>query len=160
MSNKWSAYHTYRIYDYEYVKRKYVLGETHIDGASMKSNRVKVLLEKDPTCKCCGYKILFFAIQSHKGREGRGHPHLNAYTIKGIGNVVMMTRDHETPKSLGGSNDVSNGQVMCSSSNARKGSQVRQEGESEEEFYARFNPVNKKVNKKKVQAIEYIKEHV
>lgn len=129
---KWTSYETLGVYGYEAVRKAYFNGESKFADCSLRSVRVQVLLRKSPKCPCCGYRILFFAAQRHKSQADAG-VHLNAWTIKDD-RVVMMTHDHIVPKSKGGTNTVENGQVMCASGNARKGSKLLEKEEDYKEL--------------------------
>lgn len=127
MANHWGNYDTKSIVGYNTLIEYHKSGKTHYQGASLIGTRVLTLLTRDPVCKGCGHTILFFAVQRNKIDGGDSY-HINGWTIKGKGNIVLMTRDHIIPKSLGGSNDVSNSQVMCTKCNSNKASM------SDEEF--------------------------
>lgn len=75
------------------------------------------LFRENNRCVCCGAiggKLLVEMNDSDKS------PHLNLYAKSGK-DLVLMTRDHIQPKSLGGGDHISNYQTMCSVCNSLKG---------------------------------------
>lgn len=82
------------------------------------SVRLQTFKEKGTACVNCGLQGKFFAIEATKGRDDW---HLNLYAVRPDGTEVLMTRDHIKPKSLGGSNGLTNSQPMCSPCNGKKG---------------------------------------
>lgn len=80
------------------------------------SLRYKTFLEKGRTCVCCGRTGSFYVLERIVGQPAN-RAHFNLYCDDG----VMMTKDHIIPKSLGGEDNISNLQPMCSICNERKG---------------------------------------
>jgi len=72
-----------------------------------------------PGCHCHGD---YFAIERAVNQKSSQY-HLNLYSYSN-GLEVMMTSDHKLPKSLGGSNDISNRQPMCYPHNTKKGNKL------------------------------------
>lgn len=63
-----------------------------------------------------------------KGRTDRqGHPDLNLYATNSVGHVVLMTRDHIIPKSLGGRDCVENLRPACGPCNEHRSNDVSPE---------------------------------
>lgn len=63
-----------------------------------------------------------------KGRtDKQGHPVLNLYGVNTDGHVVLMTRDHIIPKSLGGRDWVENLRPACGPCNERRSNDVSPE---------------------------------
>lgn len=84
-----------------------------------KSPRMRLLwLHKNLTCAFCGISAVFAALESHVVTPGT---HLNFYAIDYKGDEVLLTWDHIQPKSLGGSNAMSNSQCLCTICNTLKG---------------------------------------
>ncbi len=97
-----------------------------------RSNRLK-LFTLSQTCVACGIRATHFQLDWPKGQP---IPHLNMYTTRN-GRVLLMTRDHIFPKSLGGSNGLRNSQVMCMTCNGRKGN--KQDHELDHNFWRTRN---------------------
>ena len=65
---------------------------------------------------------------SAKGRKDYlGHPVLNLYATNSNGHIVLMTRDHIIPKSLGGKDDVKNLRPACGPCNEERSNDVSPE---------------------------------
>lgn len=76
-------------------------------------------------CWCCGVEADRWV--ATKGPSDLvGHPDLNLYA-SGPDGVVLMTRDHIIPKSLGGVDDWRNMRPGCSFCNERRGNEVNLE---------------------------------
>ena len=71
-------------------------------------------------CVCCGLEGEFLALEQCKCKDEESLYHFNMYGYVN-GEEVLFTKDHILPKSLGGPNDVSNYQTMCTQCNAEKG---------------------------------------
>jgi hypothetical protein len=68
-------------------------------------------------CKCQADRWI-----STKGKnDHRSNPVLNLYAVKKNGAVVLMTRDHIIPKSLGGVDAVQNLRPGCADCNSKRG---------------------------------------
>ena len=95
-----------------------------LDGDSVRVKGVRMLsfLRNGITCVSCGVKGVFFA--KEKTSKADRSFHLNLYGIKENGKEVLMTRDHIYPRSLGGSEDITNMQTMCQCCNSRKGNKI------------------------------------
>lgn len=85
-------------------------------------------------CWCCGIEADRWVAE--KGSKDLvGHPDLNLYAL-GPNGVVLMTRDHIIPKSLGGVDDWRNMRPGCSICNERRGNEVN----AEDIEFARAHP--------------------
>lgn len=90
------------------------------DIIKMDSLRYQLFSTKGVECVKCGLKGSFFA--KEKNPKDKSY-HLNLYGVKD-GIEIMLTKDHIQPKSLGGSNDLSNLQPMCKICNELKGNET------------------------------------
>lgn len=72
-------------------------------------------------CAHCGLEGKFFSIDSHQ--KQLTYTHLNLFAINDKGEEVLMTCDHILARGLGGEDDLSNTQVLCSRCNAVKSKQ-------------------------------------
>lgn len=66
----------------------------------------------------CGRVGTHFAIERGTGQQTY---HLNLWAIDEQGDEYLMTHDHILARSLGGADNISNTQTMCSPCNAEKG---------------------------------------
>lgn len=92
-----------------------------IDGyiANLHSWRYKVF-RHSTVCVDCGVEGLIFCLDGSGGKRA----HFNLYGIKPNGSVVMLTKDHILPVSLGGADSMDNFQTMCERCNCNKGSKL------------------------------------
>lgn len=67
-------------------------------------------------CVGCGMKAAHFAVESSPGTSSA---HVNLYGLKD-GVEVLFTHDHILARGLGGADNLSNTQVMCSPCNNKK----------------------------------------
>ena len=67
-------------------------------------------------CVCCGLEGTFFAVEQSPGQESF---HLNLYGMRD-GEEILFTHDHIKARALGGADNLSNSQLMCSHCNAQK----------------------------------------
>lgn len=89
---------------------------------SARSTRMRLFVEKkDYACKVCGITAKIATIEKAENDNSTDRPHMNFYAIDENGDEVLMTWDHDTPKSLGGSNGLKNAQCMCTICNGLKG---------------------------------------
>ena len=89
---------------------------------SFKQNRFQLMLRDNFSCVACDLKATHFWME----KNGRG-PHFNLYAenrTPGAKYDIMFTSDHIYPKSLGGSNEIENLQLMCASCNHKKGNRI------------------------------------
>lgn len=85
---------------------------------SKTSNLFKLIRHKmQLTCSCCGAKAKYFGVAEVKNS-------VNALPVivaqKSTGQFVKLTFDHIIPKSLGGSYNNHNGDVLCGDCNVKK----------------------------------------
>lgn len=71
-------------------------------------------------CSCCGLTASCFVASKHQNDFEEKSPVLNLYAYAGT-SLVLMTRDHIIPKSLGGSDDVRNLRIQCGPCNSNRG---------------------------------------
>lgn len=71
-------------------------------------------------CWKCSIEAQLWIVEHHKNEVHRAKPVMNLFAVR-KGKLVMMTRDHIIPKSLGGSNDVRNLRPGCSKCNEGRG---------------------------------------
>ena len=91
-----------------------------LDGEEIKANsqRLQLFYTKGFKCVVCGAEGKFF-IMVRAEKEKRFHLELIGETPDG--KLVMMTKDHIVPKSLGGKDELENYQTMCTTCNVAKG---------------------------------------
>ena len=91
-----------------------------LDGEEIKANsqRLQLFYTKGFKCVVCGTEGKFF-IMVRAEHEKRFHLELVGETPDG--KLVMMTKDHIVPKSLGGKDELENYQTMCVTCNCEKG---------------------------------------
>lgn len=97
-----------------------------IDGVSylvkMRSRRYDIFRE-NRSCLCCGVVGTVMALQifKHDKDAGRDVAHFNLYGYDKLGNAVLLTKDHITPRSLGGGNRLENYRTLCIKCNGIRG---------------------------------------
>lgn len=69
-------------------------------------------------CRACGLEAEFFGIETF-ARGNQTTPHANLYGVKD-GEEILFTHDHILARALGGEDNLSNTQTMCSPCNSRK----------------------------------------
>jgi len=98
--------------------------EPKLDGRKIRKSSDRLLLFKRDNnadgivCVKCGLHADFFSLETH---DLTVKPHLNLYA-RGVDGAedILFTKDHITPKSLGGLNELDNYQVMCEPCNSKK----------------------------------------
>lgn len=103
----------------EAIKAKKKPVKTEINGVKVnaKSLRLQTFFHKGIVCAKCGCVGIHFALESSQGQSSC---HLNLWAIDKHGDEVLMTHDHVLARSLGGADNLSNTQTMCSPCNAEK----------------------------------------
>lgn len=81
-------------------------------------------------CWCCGIEASCFVASKHKNDIQEKSPVLDLYAYSGT-HLVLMTRDHIIPRSLGGSNDIRNLRIGCVTCNRDRGNTMSRD---EQEF--------------------------
>lgn len=94
-------------------------------GASPLPNKTLTRLHPDGCIVCtrCGITATHVAHWRHKN-ESETTIHADYFAMRPSGFVVLMTKDHIIPKSLGGTNALANFRTMCSSCNASRGNKI------------------------------------
>lgn len=70
-------------------------------------------------CVSCNLEAKFFAVESFCRAQDQT-PHVNLYGVNDNGNEVLFTHDHILARSLGGADNLTNSQIMCSPCNNKK----------------------------------------
>jgi hypothetical protein len=84
-----------------------------------------------------------------------GNPVLNLYATNSHGHVVMMTRDHIIPKSLGGKDCIENLRPACTRCNENRSNEVTPEVVE----FAQNNP--ELIDKKRIrEGLDKLKRHL
>lgn len=97
------------------IKRDYYVGEKKY---SVRMNSDRYFVFKDnPECVACGLVGTKMILDLNPGDQS---PHFNLYAEED-GRYVLMTKDHWVAKALGGKDESSNYQTMCSICNNLKG---------------------------------------
>lgn len=94
----------------------------------------KVFKHKGIKCPCCPIQGEYFALEKTpgNGKSKYNNWHFNLYGTDAFGREVMITKDHITPRSKGGPNELKNLQPMCMVCNTKKGSLHMKEFEAKE----------------------------
>ena len=93
---------------------------TVIAGHKVSIKRMHCFAFKGVKCVSCNTRGDVIRLE----KWGDGGLHVDLFDSSKEGHV-MMTIDHIKPKSLGGSNDLSNYQPMCEPCNSRKGNKIQ-----------------------------------
>lgn len=92
------------------------------DGVVVNMNAARYkLFKRSCICVSCGLKGTFFRL--HQSVDPSARPdraHFNLWGVGPTGRLVLFTKDHIVPKSLGGPSHLDNYQTMCSPCNSRK----------------------------------------
>lgn len=82
--------------------------------------RLRTFLVHGTVCANCGLQGSYFAIEAHKHTKQKRW-HMNLYGIGALQPIeILMTCDHKLARALGGKNDLSNTQCLCSPCNNKK----------------------------------------
>lgn len=101
------------------VEDSWMFGDEWVDLHSVRYKNFKF---NSVECSCCGIKGVYFNLEkAKKGLYKFRQPHFNLYGLIDEVTPVMMTMDHIVPKSLGGSNALSNLHTLCEVCNYEKG---------------------------------------
>lgn len=105
------------------LRKFYFLNEININGFVININDIRIqTFKKYSYCVCCEARPIYFRIEKLPNTKNKfGRFHLNLYGINIDNEIVLMTRDHNIPKSKGGSELLSNMQTMCIDCNNKKG---------------------------------------
>lgn len=103
----------------EGVARKQVKIDGQVYDVKLNSDRYK-LFRKNLSCVACGLKGTKFILEVQP-QIYKDCAHFNLYAEED-GHLVLMTKDHITPKSYGGPDSLDNFQTMCSPCNNLKSS--------------------------------------
>jgi hypothetical protein len=107
-----------------------------VRGKKVSSPRGLPLFQREYTtgnklmCWCCGIEASCFVATKHKNDIQEKSPVLDLYAYSGT-HLVLMTRDHIIPRSLGGSNDIRNLRIGCVTCNRDRGNTMSRD---EQEF--------------------------
>lgn len=94
------------------------------DPIKMGSDRYKTFKFKGLKCVCCDLVGSFYAKERFTRHSKIESYHFNLYAIDKNGNEILMTKDHITPKSKGGPDNIENYQPMCSPCNTEKDNKI------------------------------------
>lgn len=86
------------------------------------SVRLQTFASYGVTCICCNEEASYFAIERHEGNE---QYHINLYGKRKDGSELLFTHDHILARSLGGVDNISNTQTMCTDCNSDKSIEER-----------------------------------
>lgn len=109
------------VYDHETFKTKIAAGEI-LGGVELSRLSAKILLNGN-FCECCG-------LEGKEWRLGKYEKDiLPVWNLFGFedGKPVLLNRDHIFPRSIGGSNELTNMRTTCVDCNERKGSTMPDE---------------------------------
>lgn len=135
------------------------------DLVKMDSQRY-ALFAKSCKCVACGVEGIVYAKEkSAKRSKATGQYrtintewwHLNLYALNDNGELVLMTKDHITPRSKGGADHADNYQTMCSPCNTRKSN--RPIGQSPEEFARLAEETRRGAQSKRAKAAHKARVH-
>jgi len=118
------------------------------------SHRYLLFNRDEKKCVCCGVRASFWALQYSKNSK-IVQPHLNLYGIDNNNEVILFTKDHVYPKSLGGKDSLDNYQIMCAKCNTKKDSSVEWEklGIETQEYEVFVSVINKSKEEVRTESI-------
>lgn len=102
----------------DHSKKEFVVNNK-VYQVRLNSKRYR-LFKLNPNCVVCGLKGSKFVLEKN---ESDNAPHFNLYG-ESDGQMILMTKDHIKPKSIGGEDTLSNYQTMCSVCNNLKGNTI------------------------------------
>jgi 5-methylcytosine-specific restriction endonuclease McrA len=102
----------------KFLKKKFGFKTQHLNNSKFK------LLKKSNKCCYCGLTGETFQLE--KNPKSNGYHILNLYGYTVDKEKTMLTFDHIIPKSLGGTKDLNNGQVLCQKCNSKKGNKIEE----------------------------------
>lgn len=117
LMNRFQTFSVDEIFNYMDA-RKPLIYEGH--RISLTSQRLVLFHDSGVECVECGLQGNIFVLESHKEEK----PHINLYHMDSDARMILFTKDHIYPKSLGGKNIMSNYQTMCTLCNGRKSNKV------------------------------------
>lgn len=88
------------------------------------SLRMQTFFRGGTTCKACGKKASFFAVERPHFEHDPFPFHLNLYYRDQESRETLFTHDHIIPKSMGGKDFILNTQPMCLPCNQKKGNSL------------------------------------
>jgi len=91
----------------------------HGHPVGVSSLRMKTFQHDGLVCRRCGLVAKFFAVEDFYNAKAP-QPHLNLYGVNADGEEVLFTHDHILARALGGADNLSNVQTMCSPCNNKK----------------------------------------
>jgi len=128
MDKKYSIKEVFNMLGEENLSGNYVTKKNRqsiiIDGYKVytKSLRYMTFFQKGTICTCCGREGAYFKLDVSDPKNPNCK-HFNLYCEDGM----LMTKDHIIPKSLGGTDTVTNLQPMCRECNVKKGNGKEQQ---------------------------------
>lgn len=108
--------------NWDYPRARYMLESGHFVGVSSLRMKTFGRAAHSPNglrCVTCNLEAKFFAAESFSRSQDQS-PHVNLYGINDNGTEVLFTHDHILARSLGGADNLSNSQIMCSPCNNKK----------------------------------------
>lgn len=101
----------------------------NVNGMLVKVNSMRLLTfhKTGTVCHACGLQATHFELNRDSGATARDDRwHLNLWGEKD-GEPVLFTQDHKIARALGGTNNISNTETMCSPCNRSKGFEEKKE---------------------------------
>ena len=107
-----------------------ILNQTTTNVYSLQKKRF-LILKNGQDCVCCGVKGKFFTLEKQFSEAEycldkivEGKCSLILYGVTELNRVVKLTVDHIVPVSKGGTNDISNLQLLCETCNHIKDNRI------------------------------------